>query len=301
MAFKSTLSALALTLQVASARFLNASRPATPSSIGSFSTGSLHQPHTSSFEVHHTHSSSVDSSASVVTITANSTYVPPHFHRFDTVDCSFYSSADEGDTCDSFSAEWGLTDDQFVALNPGTVCPGPLVADQSYCVIGSVSTGTATPGPTTTTSTTPTPTKTTPKMTTTTTAQHQPQQSGLASNCNNFYLVQGGDTCSKIEGQYGISNAQFDSWNPSISKSAIASAKLTALFHLLSDSCLHRLGLYEPSIRLLCLRRRAWRDHHSTYQDHPDDVHSWKRHFDPNTYTVRNGVQLQQIRFGPIR
>lgn len=219
MAFKSTLPALALALQVASARFLNASRPLTPSH-GSISTQSFATPHTSSFEIPHTHSSVESSSASVVTISANSTYVPPRFHRFDTVSCSFMSSADDGDTCDSFSAEWGLTDDQFVALNPGTVCPGPLVGGQSYCVIGTVTTGTATSGPTTTTSTTPSPTKTTPKTTTTTTAEHQPQQSGLAANCNNFYLVQGGDTCSKIEGQYGISADQFESWNPSISKSA---------------------------------------------------------------------------------
>lgn len=205
MAFKSAFPALVLTLQAASARFLNATRPSTSSS-----------------QVSHTHFST-QSSADVITITANSTYVPPRFHRFDTVDCSFYSSADDGDTCDSYSAEWGLTDDQFVALNPGTVCPGPLVGGREYCAIGTVSTGTATPGPTTTTSTTTSLTKTTPKMTTTT-AQHQPQQSGLAANCNNFYLVQGGDTCSKIEGQYGISNDQFDSWNPSISKSAFPSS-----------------------------------------------------------------------------
>ncbi|KAF2160118.1 carbohydrate-binding module family 50 protein [Zasmidium cellare ATCC 36951] len=216
MAFKRTLSALALAPHLTSALFLNTTRSLTLSTR-SFLSQPSQSLLISSSDIRHAHGSLVSiSSAPEITITANSTQVPFDFHRLSSISCSFETSADAGDTCESFSAVWGLTVEQFVALNPGVTCPN-LVADQSYCVIGTVSPGTTTAAPATTTpTTTPFPTQTTPKPTTTTSAQHQPQQSGLAADCNNFYLVSAGDTCSSIEGQYGIPAHQFGSWNPSI-------------------------------------------------------------------------------------
>lgn len=38
----------------------------------------------------------------------------------------------------------------------------------------------------------------------------------MVSNCNTFYFVKQGDTCSTIVSQYGISIFQFITWNPSV-------------------------------------------------------------------------------------
>ncbi|KAL2023349.1 hypothetical protein VTK56DRAFT_3087 [Thermocarpiscus australiensis] len=107
----------------------------------------------------------------------------------------------------------------FEALNPGVTCP-TLVAGRNYCVFGSVSSGPTTnyttTGTTFTTSTLP-PILSTTTTTTTSSSPHQPTQPGLVANCNNFYLVSSSsDTCVGIETKFGISAAQFSSWNPFI-------------------------------------------------------------------------------------
>jgi hypothetical protein len=38
---------------------------------------------------------------------------------------------------------------------------------------------------------------------------------GVVSGCQRFYAVQKGDDCTSIEKNFGISLAQFYSWNPS--------------------------------------------------------------------------------------
>lgn len=148
---------------------------------------------------------------------------PLSFHKDDMVVCSFSTTANDGDTCQSFSSEWGLTLDQFESLNPDVSCPD-LVGGQEYCVVGDVSSSPSTTTTSSSDTTTPTPTKTTPKTTmkTTSSAQHEPQQSGLADNCDNFYLVQGGDSCQIIESKYGITAAQFSKWNPAINSDTSA-------------------------------------------------------------------------------
>ncbi|KAF3484341.1 uncharacterized protein GIQ15_03665 [Arthroderma uncinatum] len=144
--------------------------------------------------------------------------------------CSFSTPCDPGDTCEDLSGRWGLTVDMFKSLNPGVNCPN-LVAGQSYCVVGTISPDT--PGTTTTSKTTTskatsqaatkpttTPTKTTTttqKMPTTTSADpHSPTQPGLVKDCDKFHLVVSSDSCYTIEVKYGVSAAQFTTWNPSI-------------------------------------------------------------------------------------
>lgn len=39
---------------------------------------------------------------------------------------------------------------------------------------------------------------------------------GLAANCDNFHKITSGDQCDVIETKYGISDAQFKSWNSEI-------------------------------------------------------------------------------------
>lgn len=155
------------------------------------------------------------------------------------VSCNYATAANAGDTCQSLSADWGLTLQAFESLNPGVGCPN-LVAGQSYCVVGTVS-----PGPTTSTSTPaspptstsptsspPTPTSPTststssPTTTTTTTAANQPQQTGTYANCNQFYLVQPGDSCNTIESKFDITAAEFLAWNPSINSGTYISQTL---------------------------------------------------------------------------
>ncbi|GAB1194476.1 hypothetical protein APSETT444_003722 [Aspergillus pseudonomiae] len=125
--------------------------------------------------------------------------------------CSFSMAASEGDTCESFATSWGQTVEMFQELNPGVSCP-TLTAGQSYCIIGTV-----TDDPVTTSTATSTTLKTTTTATTTTSSsQHEPTQPGLPSNCDKFHLVASGDQCDIIAAEYGISEAQFKDWNPSI-------------------------------------------------------------------------------------
>lgn len=43
-----------------------------------------------------------------------------------------------------------------------------------------------------------------------------PVQTGVASNCNKWTVVQAGGSCAAIESQYGITFAQFLGWNPAV-------------------------------------------------------------------------------------
>ncbi|KAJ5369412.1 hypothetical protein N7509_014024 [Penicillium cosmopolitanum] len=129
------------------------------------------------------------------------------------VDCDFSTTADAGDTCSSFASNWGLSVDNLKQLNPGISCPD-LDASKSYCVIGTV---TEERSSTTSTSTTTKPTTTSKSTTTTVTApSNSPTMPGVASNCDGFYQVSSGDQCDTIAAKYGISEAQFKSWNSQV-------------------------------------------------------------------------------------
>ncbi|KAJ5976027.1 hypothetical protein N7481_009734 [Penicillium waksmanii] len=125
--------------------------------------------------------------------------------------CNFSTTASSGDTCTSFATSWGSTLADFQALNPGVSCPN-LTTGQSYCVIGTVTSesGITTKATITTTS------STTKAATTTTSTQYEPAVPGLPSNCDGFHLIASGDQCDAIEAKYGITDAQFKEWNPSI-------------------------------------------------------------------------------------
>ena len=44
-----------------------------------------------------------------------------------------------------------------------------------------------------------------------------PTLSGIPSNCNNYYMLKSGDSCSSVEDQFFITDTQFHAWNPAIS------------------------------------------------------------------------------------
>ncbi|KAH7028810.1 uncharacterized protein B0I36DRAFT_410324 [Microdochium trichocladiopsis] len=121
------------------------------------------------------------------------------------VDCVFSIAPSRGATCQSFASAWGISVETLQKLNPGITCP-QLDDQQNYCVIG---TADEPPKPTTSsTSTTAKPSEPTPS----------PTMPGLASNCDAFHKVASGDNCAAIATKYGISGAQFSSWNSEIDK-----------------------------------------------------------------------------------
>ncbi|KAJ6096606.1 hypothetical protein N7486_007352 [Penicillium sp. IBT 16267x] len=131
-------------------------------------------------------------------------------------DCNAYYEAQSGDTCDTIIAEFGITLAQFIAWNPAVSsnCTSGLWVEEDYCVGVATSSTTAT---TTIISTSSTFTASTTSSTSTTVTAPAPTQSGIASNCNEYYVVQSGDTCATVEAAYGITSAQFLAWNPAVS------------------------------------------------------------------------------------
>ncbi|KAK8116045.1 LysM domain protein [Apiospora sp. TS-2023a] len=136
------------------------------------------------------------------------------------VSCNYQLRAKNGDTCDSVADNWGLSTDDFAALNPGVNCP-TLAIGHRYCVLGSVSSA-----PTTTAANPPAPTKAPTKTdvetrptTTAAAGHHSPSQPGLAENCDKFHLVESSDSCYSLAQSNGISLDQFYKWNPYIDTS----------------------------------------------------------------------------------
>ncbi|KAL4874685.1 hypothetical protein BJY04DRAFT_224793 [Aspergillus karnatakaensis] len=126
--------------------------------------------------------------------------------------CNAFYLVEAGDSCAAIAAEHNISQTQFRNWNPsvGTDCGG-LWADVYVCVgvLGS------TPAPTTTTTTTA-PGPTTPPNGIETPLPTQP---GMVSNCDAFHLVQQGETCASISARYGITQAQFITWNPTVGAS----------------------------------------------------------------------------------
>lgn len=62
----------------------------------------------------------------------------------------------------------------------------------------------------------PSTTSSSSRTSATPTAKPSPTLDGLTPSCNKFYFAVRGDTCDKITQQYGISNSQFFTWNPTV-------------------------------------------------------------------------------------
>ncbi|RLL95511.1 hypothetical protein CFD26_104582 [Aspergillus turcosus] len=91
-----------------------------------------------------------------------------------------------GDTCDTVAAKYGITTAQFLAWNPAisSDCTSGFWLQEAYCV------GISPPAPT---------------------------QSGIPSNCDDYYVPVSGDTCDTVAAKFSITTAQFLAWNPAIS------------------------------------------------------------------------------------
>ncbi|KAB8068091.1 hypothetical protein BDV29DRAFT_162703 [Aspergillus leporis] len=119
--------------------------------------------------------------------------------------CTQYHKAVDGDDCAGLVKQYDIfTLDQFLSWNHavGADCSGFWLG-YYYCV--------GVPG-----------TPTNPPTTTTTAGcanAPMPTQPGAICACNNWHKVAKGDDCVSIEKQYGISAANFNTWNPQVGTS----------------------------------------------------------------------------------
>jgi hypothetical protein len=122
--------------------------------------------------------------------------------------CTLFYQAGKGETCAKIVSNFGIFNfDTFFEWNPavGEDCSG-IWAGYYYCV-GVPGTPTAKPS-----ATTPKPTATGGS------GAYQPQQEGLAKNCNKYHKITSTTTCSSIESYYKLPFAQFFAWNPAVEK-----------------------------------------------------------------------------------
>ena len=125
--------------------------------------------------------------------------------------CIKYYKTVSGDTCQVISDRFGTFGvASFISWNPAVESDcSQLYLSYYYCI--------AVPGtPTTRTSTSTT--KTMSKTPTPTPKGPQPQQPGIVSNCNKYYLVKSGDSCYTIEQAQSVSAANFLKWNTGIKR-----------------------------------------------------------------------------------
>ncbi|TQV97459.1 LysM domain-containing protein [Cordyceps javanica] len=115
-------------------------------------------------------------------------------------------------SCDKITHAFGMTKEQFKEWNPSVGDTGAdcqMIQGLYYCVEVDFH-------PLTLTSTTTTTASTSTSTSTTEEPQHSPTQAGMASDCDDFYLVSHGDTCAAVESKYQISAADFLRWNPAV-------------------------------------------------------------------------------------
>jgi LysM repeat protein len=117
--------------------------------------------------------------------------------------CNKWYDVVSGDSCGTVEQAFGITHAQFIAWNPAVSqdCTQNFWVSEAYCV--GVGAGQ--------------PVSTTSKLATGLPSPDKPTQTGIASNCNLWYDVVSGDTCTTVEQKFGITHAQFIAWNPAVS------------------------------------------------------------------------------------
>ncbi|KAK3315448.1 hypothetical protein B0H66DRAFT_536321 [Apodospora peruviana] len=163
-------------------------------------------------------------STSIITTTTARPSGPEPTQPGITASCNAFYKAVPGDSCwaivnEIYHNAFSLSD--FYAWNPavGTDCRSLLV-DFYYCV-GVPGTPTVTRGPTTSPKTTTT--TATVSICTNRSAPPEPTQPGTVCPCKRWHVVQSGDTCAKLEAQYGVSEANFLKWNTQVGGKACGS------------------------------------------------------------------------------
>lgn len=133
--------------------------------------------------------------------------------------CTQYIDVEDGDNCQNILDLYDLTIAQFFALNSAVKsdCSG-LWTGYQYCIRAS---GSTPPTSTTTFVGNPPPSPT------------SPVQTGQPSNCDKWYTIVSGDSCSSVEQMFFITHTQFRQWNPAVSEDCAVG------FWLGYDYCVH--------------------------------------------------------------
>ncbi|KAL3476524.1 LysM domain protein [Aspergillus californicus] len=112
--------------------------------------------------------------------------------------CSAYYYVRSEDTCyDIQDVYRDFTLSEFYIWNPSIMSGCSGLEPDYYVCVGVASSSSA-------------------SSTATSSSPYSPQRTGTAANCNNYYFVENGDSCSAILSEYEISIAELYSWNPSI-------------------------------------------------------------------------------------
>ncbi|PYH88796.1 hypothetical protein BO71DRAFT_281329, partial [Aspergillus ellipticus CBS 707.79] len=128
-----------------------------------------------------------------------------------TLDCGewFVNEASLNYTCSEICLDSDIAIHLFTEANPSlnyTTCDADLVAGDAYCI--DPLSGWQYSNDTATNTTSPITAATSPTA---------PTQTGIATNCDEYYVAQSGDTCSSIATEFDITIAQFLAWNPAVS------------------------------------------------------------------------------------
>ncbi|KAM0444391.1 hypothetical protein ACHAO4_010234 [Trichoderma viride] len=115
-------------------------------------------------------------------------------------DCAFSAYADDGDTCASLAAAWGITEAQFKSYNLSVKECSALRSGSSYCVEWT--------GPLPGQSTTAVETSTS-----TSNSFPSPTQPGTTSKCTKWVPQTGDNYCAELAATNGVSLADFLKWN----------------------------------------------------------------------------------------
>lgn len=121
--------------------------------------------------------------------------------------CNKWHVVKSGDTCGSLESTYKISHADFLTWNPAVSndCLTNFWPDYAYCVaVGA-------------TVTSPTITATISSSTTRVTSPSGPTQTGTPVNCNNWYVVESGDSCGSVEALFNVTHSQFLAWNPAVS------------------------------------------------------------------------------------
>ncbi|KAI2707493.1 hypothetical protein DTO013E5_8367 [Penicillium roqueforti] len=144
--------------------------------------------------------STTDSSPATTTTSGIATPTPTQPNM--TKDCTKFHKVVDGDNCATISKEYGISQADFLTWNPDVGADCKNLWLDNYVCVGSTPTST---------SGTPPPTSTSPGVVTPT-----PTQPNMTKGCTKFHMVVDGDNCATISREYGISRADFLTWNPDV-------------------------------------------------------------------------------------
>ncbi|KAF2154796.1 carbohydrate-binding module family 50 protein [Myriangium duriaei CBS 260.36] len=154
-------------------------------------------------------------SATKTAIYATATVVPPGATAHGTTkSCGKYYKVNLGDDCHLIALNQTITVDLFQKINPdvNAQCSN-LVEGLYYCVLPTADWNNTDTGTTSSCSASPA----------------APTPTGTTSQCCQYYTIQSGDYCGKVESSFGITMAQLMLWNPDL-KSDCSNLQLGAAY-----------------------------------------------------------------------